>query len=257
MDNLQLKIEAYISNTMSKEESLAFEKEMQNNTKLTKEVNLAKQLNHFLTDEYIPKSYNDNILKEKFKIYLESDEAIKTKNLLLEIKKEYSNKSKKKNYYLIAASITILVFSLIIFNLFKNTKTNLYTQYFSVNDLPSVIKRNDTNNLFAKGVLAFKIKNYNDALAHFNAYKKQKNIDNSVYLYTSIAYTSLNKYQKALTEIDKIIAKNTIDKPKGLWFKALIYLKMEDNIKAKKILQQLIKNSNYKNLEAKKIVQEI
>ncbi len=259
-DILKLKIEVYISNSMSKEEMHSFEKQLENDAELKKEVELAKELNHFLKSDVINK-HSDTELAKKINTFLESDEASKLENKLLKVKNEYKTalaKSKSKKYLLVAASIAFLLISSIsYFFLQQNNSKKLFAQYYSVNDLPSVIKRSDQQDALIQGVLKFKKLDYKEALKMFDSYKNADNdINPSVYLYAGISNMELAQYDKALLEFDNIILSNSIDRSKGLWFKALLYLKKQDKVNAKIILEKIVKNgSNFKFKQAKELLE--
>lgn len=260
-DNLKLKIESYISNSMSKKGIELFEKEIANNSDLQKEIELAKELNHFLKGEYLDNKPVDNETSNKIKTFLQSDEAKKVESTLLKVKNEYHSgnfKPKKKFNYLVAASIAVLFISVLsYFMLNQNTTQNLYANYYSVNDLPSVIKRDNNQNDLINGVTKFKTLSYKEALVEFKNYKKTTtDLNPSVYLYAGMANMELKQYDEAIIEFDKIINSNTIDKSKGIWFKALLYLKKEEINNAKEILKQITQN-DFKYKEAKELLQKL
>ncbi len=261
-DILKLKIEAYISNSMSKKEMHSFEKQLENDAELKKEVELAKELNHFLKDDMVNK-HSDTELSKKINTFLKSDEASKLENKLLKVKNEYKRaqvKPKTKKYFLVAATIVFLLISSIsYFFLQQNNSKKLFAQYYSVNDLPSVIKRGNQQDNLVQGVLKFKKLDYKEALKMFDSYKNADNdINPSVYLYAGIANMELEQYDKALSEFDKMILSNSIDRSKGLWFKALLYLKKQDETNVKITLKKIVENSgNFKFKEAKELLQNL
>ncbi len=261
-DILKLKIEAYISNSMSKEEIHSFEKQLKNDVELKKEVELAKELNHFLKDDVINK-HSDTELSKKINTFLESEEATGLENKLLKVKNEYKTaqvKPKNKKYLLVAASIVFLLISSIgYYFLNQNNSEKLFTQYYSANDLPSVIKRGNQQDNLIQGVLKFKESDYTEALKMFDSYKNtDNNLNPSVYLYAGIANMELELYDKALLEFDKMILSNSIDYSKGLWFKALLYLKKQDKVNAKIILKKIVENSeSFKFKEAEELLRKL
>jgi len=88
-EDLQLKIEAYISNSMSKIDVELFEKEMFHNDELKKEVALAKELNHFLKNKYVELEYSNTNEIGEIKSFLKSNEANEIEKTLLKVKNEY------------------------------------------------------------------------------------------------------------------------------------------------------------------------
>jgi hypothetical protein len=262
-DNLKLKIESYISNSMSKEEHDLFEKEIKKNPELKKEINLAKELNHFLIDEYLDYKPSNKKSKKELKEFLKSDQAKNLEETLNKVKNEYhSRKSqpKKLNYFYAAAAVFLLFMSVIAYN-FSNQTTpeTLFAQYYSTNDLPSVIKRDNNNDAFKQGVLKFQSKNYKDAISDFKHYESNnKSIDKRMYLYSGIANMELKNYEIAIQDFDKIIQSDLLDNSKGLWFKALLYLKKQDIEKSKNVLEIILKSkTNFKYEAAKKLLEKL
>ena len=261
-DHLKLKIESYIGNAMSDEEKALFEQQIEQDLKLKKEVALAKELNHFLRDEVISEQTDTKSTKE-MAAFLRSKEAKKIEDTLLKVKHEYKAKTttpKKKNYLLVAASIAFLLISSIAYYIHEqSTPQKLYAQYYSVTDLPSVLKRGNQQDNLVKGVLKFNESDYTEALKLFDSYKNlNTDLNPSVYLYTGVANMQLEQYNNALAAFDKMIQSNSIDHSKGLWFKALLYLKKGNKTEAKITLTKIVKDTqNFKFKEAKALLKKL
>jgi tetratricopeptide (TPR) repeat protein len=261
-DHIKLKIESFISNSMSEEEMLLFEKQLENDAELKKEVELAKEMNLFLKGDLINKQSNPPLEKELY-TFLKSDEATTLKNKLLNVKNDYKNNSlkpKKKNYFLAAVSIAILVMGTLGYLLLnQHNPEKLYQRYYSSNDLPSVIKRDNTQNELIQPHLQFKEEKYKTAITYFERYKVNTHkINEAVFIYEGVAHMKLNNYEKARLEFDNMIQSNSIDSSKGLWFKALLYLKKQDKTKAKIILEKIVADpENFKFKKAKKLLKDL
>jgi len=265
MDNeLQLKIEAYLGNTMPQDACDTFEAEMENNPELKEAVNLSRQLNLFLKDEPLNDSAPENEYTQELKKIINSEEAIAIKQNLKELNDLYKKpeKPKRRNYVLIAASIAIFMVSSIGFLMFNTTTStdDLYASYYNEADIPSVLKRNANNSKLNQGVIAFKNNNYKEATDLFNAYIKtdSSTINTSVYIYSGLSYLQQNNFEFAEQEFDKIIDANTLDNVKAQWFKGLLFLKKGDKTKAKPIFKALSQNPNgFKSKEAKAILNSL
>jgi tetratricopeptide (TPR) repeat protein len=260
-DELNLKIEAYLGDNMSPEEVSVFKKQMENDPSLKNEVKLAKQVNHHLRDDSNSDPVSENEYTREIRSFLQSDEAKTYKKTLLEVKEEYKAnavKTGKRNYFLVAAAVAALIITtagIIFFN--QNNTKDLYAEYYSNSDLPSLIKRSSSNDKLATGVITFKNLNFSEAILNFEAYKNSTTeINPAVYLYEGVSYFQLDKYDAALEEFNKMIASNSLDSSKGLWFKMLTYLKMGDKKMANVVLNEILKdpsNFNYSRaLELKK-----
>lgn len=264
-DNLKLKIESYIGNFMSKEEALLFEKQIKKDGTLQKEVALAKELNQFLRDDFIDSNKsNNNEFKKEIKKFLKTDEAKQLEKKLLKVKNEYKSdnlKPKKKKYFYAAAVVAFLFMSVLVYNNVNQSANpeKMFTEYYSLNDLPSIIKRDNYQDDFIKGVLKLKELKYSEALALFNRYKTNtKNMDKTVFIYTGITNMELENYDNAIVEFDKMIESNLIDHSKGLWFKALLYLKKQDKINAKNTLEIIVSDTtNFKFKAAKELLDKL
>ena len=261
-DHLKLKIESYIGNAMSDEEKVLFEQQMKSDAELKKEVSLAKEINHFLRGEAI-NEHKETADTKEMTTFLKSEDAKNIEKTLLKVKYEYKAstiKPKKKNYFLIAASIALFLISSMAYYIHnQSTPQKLYAQYYSVTDLPSVLKRGIQQDNLIKGVLKFKESDYIEALKLFDSYKNTTNdVNPSVYLYTGIANMELEKYDNALVSFDNMIQSNSIDKSKGLWFKALLYLKKQDKVNATIVLEKIVaKNTNFKFKEAQELLKKL
>lgn len=265
-EKLLLKIEAYLSNSMTNEESLIFEQELKQNESLQKEVDLAKELNHFLSDGVINTKPSDKKYEKELTNYFDSEEAKNIEKLLRDAQQEYrtSNEtpvrkiSQKKIFYA-AASITIFMICVFSYNLLNKQSTEkLFVEYYQASDLPSVTKRADEQNDLINGVKRFNDSKYKESLELLKVYESTENLNPSVYIYAGMANLKLIKYQKAIIEFDKLINSNSIDKSKGLWFKALTYLKMKDKRNARMILEIIIQNeNNFKFKEAKELLEKL
>lgn len=261
-DSIKLKIESFISNSMSEEEMLLFEKQLENDAELKKEVELAKEINLFLKSDFINKQSNPPLEKE-LHTFLESEEASLLKNKLLKVKNDYKNdslKPKKKNYFLVVASIALLVMGFLGYVLLnQHSPEKLYQQYYSSNDLPSVIKRDHRQNDLIQGVLKFKEEKYKTSITYFERYKVNTDkINEAVFIYEGVAYMKLNNYNKALSAFDNMIQSKSIDSSKGLWFKALLYLKKQDKTKAKIVLEKIVADSrNFHFKKAQELLKKL
>jgi len=140
-----------------------------------------------------------------------------------------------------------------------NSTEDLFLKHYNLNDLPSLAKRSDANNDLTKGMNAFKIKEYKKALYFFGKINEKYILKNpSLFLYVGVANLELNKNEKAINTFDKLINSNLLDASKGYWFKALVYLKSKNVVKAKETLLIIASNkSNYKYKEAKSILEKL
>ncbi len=262
-DEIRQRIEAYLGGTLPAEEALLFEQEMKTNPVLLEEVELSRQINHYLKGDMEMGKLPENEYTQKLRAYLRSEEAEKVKASLQKAEQDYNNlkkPTKNKNYLLVAATIALLLISTVGYNFFgKQNPEKLYTQYYTTSDLPSVINRDEDASMFEVGVLAFNKNEYASALSSFENYIETENpIDYSVFLYSGIAHLEMNELENAIADFDRVTLSNSIDSSKGRWFKALAYLKVKETEKAKNVLTEIVKSSsNFNYNKAKELLEEL
>jgi len=263
-EDLQLKIESYLGGTMPQDEVLIFEQQIESDSQLKEEVLLFMQINLHLSENDIYLSIPQNKYTQDLKAYMASDEAKEIKNTLQianQTYKEHKVNAKRKKYLLVAATIALLIVSSIGLFFMNELKgfDKLYAQYYTSRDLPSIIKRGEQSSSLEKGVLAFKADSLSKAMEYFNSYKNtQPKEEVAVYLYTGATQLKLNNIQKAIEQFDIVINSNSLDASKGMWFKALTYLKAKDKTKAKAVLIEISKNPSYFNHnKAKEILDKL
>lgn len=263
-DDLRIKIEAYLERKLPPEELLVFEQQIALDKELQKEVQLYKEINAYLRGEIPEITIEDTELTKSLKDFFNSNEAKIIENKLLKAQKQYRDKNKKKRrrrtYLSLAAAIAVLILGGYgYFILSQNNAASLFNEYYSYNDLPSVIKRGAAQDQFVLGVLEFQNKNYAQAIQYFEAYEKEEtDLNTSFFLYKGVTHLELKKYDEAITSFNVVISSNTIDSSKGLWFKALLYLKIKNTDKSKEVLKKIIeKESNFNSNEAKKILSKL
>lgn len=262
-----LKIDDYLDGNMSKEEILIFENEILNNTELQNEVALNKEMRIQYSEQHW--SFVDvNSAKKKIE---EIENIIKSPEFEYNISgiedasntyfegEKFNNKTKNnyKRFYVLAIAASFVLF---IGLFFLNNNQNLYMNYNSWDNLPSLIERGvDQNKTLQDAEVAFVNKDYTAANTLYNTHILNSNTTNTnVYLYYGITQLELNQNDKALDTFDKIINSNALDSSKGFWYKTLVYLKAEDKLNAIKQLEIIVSNTeNYNYNEAKKLLEKL
>jgi len=197
--------------------------------------------------------------------YLKSDGAKEIKTAIKSVNDNYVNvtSSNKKSYFsylAIAASIIVLV-GYFMFNSSPNNM-ELYAQYNDWSNLPSFTTRGDSDNkLLVSGEKAFLDSNYLKAKNYFEEFlntSEEKNANANALLYYGITNIELGDFTKALESFNKLIASETLDSSKGYWYKALMYLKMDDKASAIKELKIIVTDaSNYNYTVAKELLSKL
>ena len=164
--------------------------------------------------------------------------------------KSVKRSGRKRSYFLVAAAVAVffMVSTFALMFLSEQGTDTLYAAYYSTNDLPFIIQRDESNTTLEQGVLAFQNRNYSEALAYFESYEvSNPETDVALYLYKGATYLELNNFDKAIEEFELAIDSNSIDATKGFWFKALTYLKAGDEVRAKYVLTDISQHVWYFN----------
>jgi len=257
------KIEAYLGGDMPPEEIILFEKQIEENSELKKEVTLYNDLNYHLGEQSLNKDFPDTEYTKTLNTFLQGDEASQVKKDLKQAKELYSKKELFFNRYktrILSSAAVILLFIAVRVVWFPNVNSDaLYLDYYNTSDLPSLVQRDDSKNALSNGVEAFQNDKFENAITIFENYEQtETDINYNMFLYKGISYSELNNVEAAIKAFDIVANSDLLDKSKGLWFKALTYLKFEDKINAKKTLGVITSNaSNFKFKEAQELLKEI
>ena len=261
-DELKLKIESYLGGSMSAEEAESFSREIEMDPNLKAEVQLSADINFHLAEKALGSDIPDNEYTRTLKSYFQSDEAKEIEVKLRQVQSDYKesqDSSKRPKLYLYAAILTILIITTIgVFFFGSDTNSQLYASYYSPKDVPSIVTRGDETALNL-GAAAFQNKEYAEAMKVFENYlNSEANFNPSVYIYTGLSNLELGQHTEAISEFDKLINSNSIDSSKGLWFKALAYLKMDQTEDAKQVLEIITESSNNFNYnKARELLDEL
>jgi len=263
-DELQLKIEHYISGSMSELEAKDFEKLMAESDELNAAVNLSKQLNIHLSgtvdDSVVPK----NEYTQKLRSFMESEEAQELKEKLQDIQMErrvpqLRSKRRRVAFIAAAAAVIFLVSAIGLLYQAEAGPDQLFASYYTANDLPSVISRGTSNALLERGAAAFYDQDYANALAYFEQYEAStEEPEIALHLYKGVALMQLDRYYAAIQEFEIAIDSDSVDATKGFWFKAMAHLKSGDVANAKYVLKDIASHVWYYNHEkAKELLEKL
>jgi len=222
-------IEAYCNGQLKGNELEAFEKDLENNPELQKEVKFFKE--------------NISLLSEGIQ---NEDKRETLKKSLDEIGGRYFEKPKKntiipiKRYIAIAASIA----ALFILGTLLWPSSSMYEQY-AMHAPYSFQQKGDSFNDLISAAKAFNAKDYKTACSHFENYLKENAQDKEAYFALGICHLEMNQEQKALEIFDSELFKNSVFEGKAQWYKALSYLKMEDYQSCIMVLERIKSDSPY------------
>ncbi len=263
-DTIYNQIDLYISGQMEASDREEFEQRIESDIELRKEVFLQKSIklavqdndeDWILNDQYIKNNDAINQIKalRKQKDYVASEANIK------KVANQYFDHVKHKKsvtwklYIGAVAAVLCIALMVYYFNPFNPSMNDLYSEYSNWNELPSLTTQSESQNNLSLGEELFLKKKYNEAISIFSKEIHQGSIEDSfskpyVLVYLGISYLEIEEYDKALKTFDTLIQSDGLDRSKGYWYKALVFLKKGDKEKTKnqlKLLLQDEKNFNF------------
>lgn len=210
--------ENYLSNELSAEEKMSFEKQLAEDPEFASAFEIYKELNQHLENKF----GNEQELKA-FKKNLKSisNEHFKTKKSKVVAFKPWQ--------YAIAASIAILV------GLFVFQNINPSFDDYNNPEMATFTERGDVNENLKLAQDAFNTKNYKGAIPHFEAVLKVEKSPEIQYFY-AVSLLEDNQFQKAETNLLELKSGTSIYKNKATWYLALSKLKQKEYDSCKEIL---------------------
>ena len=225
-------IEAYLNNELVAEQRSAFENRINQEPDLLEEIALHRQIREFVKENEI------NNLESQVKNWMLAEkEDVKTKKITL-----FSS----TNLLRIAASLTLILgLSWFYFN--SKTSDNQYLTEL-VGQNPGTLQGGDDRNTWTQ---LFQTKKYADVISLL--VKKEQMSAEEVY-YLGLSYVAETNYSKAITQFSKITLQDSVYAEKANWALALIYLKQNNEILAKSLLEKIADSDSEFNEEAKELL---
>lgn len=242
----------YLTGEMNELERKRFEEMVANDAELKKEFTLEKELRDTLgdSDDYtILAGSKNNEELAALKTKLRSDEYQQLSNTIKNVGAEYLEeqpiKKPIKSFYIYTAVAAAIILFFTIYTIQKNAYIDsFYVNNVNWSELPSFVEKGNQENAFAKGEIAFKKGNYNEAIAIFSQVKtsnKRKFIYSQLYIGAS--YDLLGENEKAIAVFHKVAAPgDTYEGSMGHWYETLMHLKMKNREKAIASLKDHLKN---------------
>lgn len=217
-DERYILFENYLSNELSVDEKIDFEKQLSEDAELTSAYEIFKELNLHLENKY----RNENELNT-FKKNLKSISAahFKTKKSKIVAFKPWQ--------YAIAASVAILV------GLFLFQNINPSFEDYNNPENAYFTERGEVNENLKQAQDAFNAKNYKKAIPYFEAVLKENKLPEIQYFY-AVSLLEDNQFQKSETNLTELKSGTSIYKNKSTWYLALSKLKQKEYKSCKEIL---------------------
>ena len=250
-ENLEPEIEQYLGGMMTPEQELAFENKMSADITLYEEVLLIEDINIYLKDKFSDNSKSKNIdLNTNVSLLSENEirQRIEEVNSLYKAKSFSKNRRSRVVYFISSTAAIIMLCMGIYFFSFKKSNLDLYTAFYSENDLPSFTTRSVDVNLLSQVEKSFKADDIDVALETLNTYiNTSEHVDPLSYIYKGLIYSEKGQLSEAIKQLEILENSDSLDAGKASWFEALVYLKFEDENNVELLLKAIASNpSNYK-----------
>ena len=250
-DDIEQLIDDYLNDALNLNDRKQFEERLNQDSDLQRLVALNKQMRLQYSDndwDFIKDT--DNALVTQLEAYFKSYKGQKDKDLLQKINAKYKKEDKPvmplKRYAIVGIAASLLiVFGYVFFNK-EQSNSELYSEYSDWSNLPSLVTKEAVQNkVLADAETAFINEDYKTAISNFENYlEQQEDVNANVLIYYGLSQLELNKHEQSIKIFDQLLRSNSIDKSKGYWYKALVYLKIDDRENAKKELRSILKDAN-------------
>lgn len=259
IDTLDL-IDQYLRGNLSDTEKEAFEKRIATEEDLQEEVLIHQQLLAIHEQEKISlanSSYQQELVQMNETLHEEDNAKLSQKIRAIGKNQQQltavrlKRKKTVKWFYSAAASIVVLISLFFIFNTPK-ALPDYYQNYVNWEELPSFTVKGDPEELFEKGEVFFKNKEYKNAVATLAIIEPEDKWYPFALLYLGASYDQLNENEAAIETFQKLASLTTSEESsKGYWYQLLLYLKTNQKEKALEMKTKILENPNhYKYKEA-------
>ncbi|HKK42387.1 MAG TPA: tetratricopeptide repeat protein [Bacteroidales bacterium] len=237
-------IERYIANEMSDAEKLWFEKELEGNEKLNKEVELRKKA--------------DEILKDK--------DILSLRNKLSAIEKQRSEAPLKarsaKGYvkYAAVAGVAIILGIFLILPGKKLTTGEIMDRYYKIYEPPTTQRsaRVIINDDFNQALEFYRTNDFKNAAVYFKKVISLEPKDMYSTLLFGISKFEDQKFPEAKTSFNKVIDdRNNLYIDQAEWYLALCYLNTDEKSKALRLFEKIKKENGIYKDDAKAIIRDL
>lgn len=217
-------IEAYLNNSLSKEDLLIFENRLQNDEGFAAKVEDIKT---------VLKGIETQALKEQLDIFHNEMTSTEEDTDVIEPKV----KSLKWRKIAVAAALIIAAGSFWFLN--RDSNEQLYAEFYSPDPgLPTTMS-STKNYEFYKAMVSYKQGHYNEALKNWTNELKTKVDNDTLNYFVGSALLADKKESEAISYLEEVTKQdNSVFKNEALYYLGLAYLKNNNLEKAKEYLQK-------------------
>lgn len=256
-------IEAYLRGELSDKEILEFEMRVTKDDVFKEKYHREKMLFESLNPtkwSFATNPASDVVIE--YEEIFKSEDIANLKDAIDEgaytFERDTNSRSDMYKYIAVAVMIAVIVAVGSLFFL-NTTMESLYVQNFDLDELPDLVSRSEDNSSnLVKAQQLFENKKYENVEAILSASSDfDSGYTGPKLLYLGVSQMELGKFDEAEKSFDRLINSDLLDASKGFWYKALLYLKMEDREKAVKLLKKIETERLFNHEKAGKIIKKL
>lgn len=239
-------MERYLDGEMTGQELIWFEKELDSNEWLQKELNLRKKVNQAILDERSMK-YKDE-LEDAYAVYMDVGNGT----------------SNRKRKILVAGSalISVLAGVILILNLTGKQYTNeqLFDRYYKSYESNATFRSKDDvlNSDLLQAMKFYDNKNYAEALKLFESILQTDPGRIGLNFYSGVSQMEIKEYELAGKSFGKVIDdRYNMYIEQAEWYLSLCYIITDQDDKAIHLLEKIIEGKGFYRKEAGKILKKL
>lgn len=233
-------IEKYFENNLTSEEQFLFDEKLKNDAEFKSELEFHSELKNAISVSE----------RAKIKAQIKEFESSKKDNI------KVFNLRKLMPY----AAVFLVVISIGIFFIFnqKTDSNQLYASNFEPypNIEVSNLRSNSENSLENEAFTAYDLENYKLAHELFTEVLETESKD-YLHFYNAMCTMQLENFDLAIKELSTVNENDSKYYEKAIWFKALIYLKLNKKKDTKILLEELVNHYSFKKEEAKQLLSKL
>lgn len=196
----------------------------------------------------------------KAAIQLEERKKLKAKLKVLENQRT-PKKTKKYSVRWLSIAASFIVFISVGYWLFmsQNSNDSLYKNYYETfpNVEAPVVRGSVSNDIKSEAFYAYDSKQYDEALCLFSEIFEQDKDDYALF-YKGLSLMELERFPEAVTVFEGYQTKpNSAFNSYVKWYLALSYLKKNETVKSKVLIQELAKSENPFQNQAKELLRDL
>lgn len=206
-----LQISRYVEGDMNPEETLAFEKMLEQDESLKKETEFYKELNDTLRMKLHP---DEQELEFKHTLDGLRSEFFKPTAKLIPLR--------KKVLWIASAAATIIII-LMIWSPWS--QPDLYRQYASIEMGSAAVRGSLSDSLLAKATIDFNNKDFASSIPYFEELVRLDSSNSQLRFYYGIALMETNAIERARSEFGRLVNGSSLYRHDAAFYMALSYLK--------------------------------